>query len=251
VPGHRHNGYLKLDADPQVYRLGYGTETALAKLRAMANQKQFGLRVQHGVRIGPVISDDVMMVFSPVPLFIEAGSTSIEKPNAIIVSGVVTDRLAEATGTGPADKVRSQEIGNEALTPAKVQALNIPAQASALIRRAYGAICDNRLEASAKTGTGREKKASLPWRVNPGHWPLSGVLGTPFGAATPHAAVLARSRSGLAGPAGRIFLRQDGAQGAFVRPFHRRRWCRMTVLRRPLLSYIQPLQSHAQCGWAF
>jgi hypothetical protein len=112
-----------LDADPEVYRLGYGTETALAKLRAAADQHQSGLRVQEGVRIGLVISDEVMMVFTPVPLFIEAGSTSIQKPNAIIVSGAAADRLAEATGTGLVDKAGSQEIGKEALTPTKVQRL--------------------------------------------------------------------------------------------------------------------------------
>jgi hypothetical protein len=33
------------------------------------------------------------MVFSPVPQFIEAGSTTVEKPNAIIVSGAATDSL--------------------------------------------------------------------------------------------------------------------------------------------------------------
>jgi hypothetical protein len=112
-----------LDADPEVIRLGYGTEAALAKLHAAAAENHFPLQIQHGVRIGLVISDDVMMIFSPVPLFIEAGSTSIEKPNAIIVSGIAADRLAEATGTGPADKAGSQEIGKEALSPAKVQAL--------------------------------------------------------------------------------------------------------------------------------
>ena len=113
-----------LDADPEVYRLGFGTEAALTKLRAAAHEKQFPIRIQHGVRIGLVISDEVMMVFSPVALFIEAGSTSVEKPNAIIVSGAASDRVAEATGGGPADKMAKQEIGTEALTPTEVQALS-------------------------------------------------------------------------------------------------------------------------------
>jgi hypothetical protein len=34
-------------------------------------------------------------------------------------------------------------------------------------------------------------------------------------------------------------LRQNISQGSFVRPLHGRKSCRMTVLRRPLLSYIR------------
>jgi hypothetical protein len=70
-----------------------------------------------------VISDELTMVFSPVPLLIEAGSTSIEKPNAIILSGASSDRLAEAAGARPADEAERQEIGTRPLTPAAAQTL--------------------------------------------------------------------------------------------------------------------------------
>lgn len=63
------------------------------------------------------------MVFSPVPFLIEAGSTSTEKPNAIVLSGGSADRLAEAAGAGRADKAASQEIGRQPLTPAAVEAV--------------------------------------------------------------------------------------------------------------------------------
>ena len=112
-----------LDADPEVYRLGYGTEAALDRLRAAAARNLFDLRVQRGVRIGVVISDDVTMVFSPVPLLIEAGSTSTEKPNAIVLSGRSADRLAEAAGAGRAEKAALHEIGRQPLTPAAVEAV--------------------------------------------------------------------------------------------------------------------------------
>jgi hypothetical protein len=104
-----------LDADPEVYRLGYGTLDALELLREAADQNLLGLRVQPGVRIGLIISDDTTMVYSPVPLLIEAGSTSVEKPNAIVFTGGATDQLVTAAGAGPADAV--QEIGSRALTP--------------------------------------------------------------------------------------------------------------------------------------
>ena len=44
-----------LDADPEVYRLGYGTRSALDKVRQASKQSLFDLRVQPGVRIGVVI----------------------------------------------------------------------------------------------------------------------------------------------------------------------------------------------------
>jgi hypothetical protein len=112
-----------LDADPEVYRLGYGTEAAFDLLRTACNQNFIDLRVQQGVRIGIVISDDITMIFSPVPLLIEAGSNSAEKPNAIVISGEAIERLAEAAGAGAAEEDRQQEIGTEALTPQKATAM--------------------------------------------------------------------------------------------------------------------------------
>jgi hypothetical protein len=113
-----------LDADPEVYRLGYGTQAALERLHKAAAHNLFDLRMQSGVRIGVVISDDVTMVFSPVPLLIEAGSTSTEKPNAIVLSNGASDRLAEATGAGPAEERASQEIGAQPLRKAAVDAVD-------------------------------------------------------------------------------------------------------------------------------
>src|SRR5690349_14958789 len=70
-----------LDADPEVYRLGYGTETALDHLRTASTNSLFDLRVQPGVRIGLMLSDDSILFFAPVPQLIEAGSTTLGKPN--------------------------------------------------------------------------------------------------------------------------------------------------------------------------
>jgi hypothetical protein len=103
-----------LDADPEVYRLGYGTEAALDLLRAASDRNLFDLRTQEGVRVGVVISDQTTMVFSPVPLLVEAGSTLIEKPNAIVLTGAAVERLAEATGASSADVAERQEIGRTA-----------------------------------------------------------------------------------------------------------------------------------------
>src|SRR5262245_61904781 len=84
----------------------------------------------HPVRIGLVISDEVTMIFAPVPQYIEAGSTSVEKPNAIVISGGETNRLADAAGAGTAEAAAKQEIGGQALTPAVVQALKADLKAN-------------------------------------------------------------------------------------------------------------------------
>jgi hypothetical protein len=112
-----------LDADPEVYRLGFGTEAGLDLLRVASERNLFDLRAQQGIRIGVIISDDVTMVFSPVPLLVEAGSTSVEKPNAIILSGAAVEKLAEAAGAGPAETAARQEIGSDAFKPADARAV--------------------------------------------------------------------------------------------------------------------------------
>jgi hypothetical protein len=105
-----------LDADPEVYRLGYGDEAALATLREAAERNHMGLSMQSGVRIGMIVSDADMIIFSPVPQLIEAGSTVEEKPNAIILDGPAANRAASAAGAS-SDADTPREIGNEVLTP--------------------------------------------------------------------------------------------------------------------------------------
>jgi hypothetical protein len=63
------------------------------------------------------------MDFSPVPQLIEAGSSSIEKPNAILLSGTAAERVAEAAGAGAAEAADRHEIGRSALMPAVAEIL--------------------------------------------------------------------------------------------------------------------------------
>ena len=101
--------------------MGYGEPAALDCLQEAAKNNLFDLRLQEGVRIGVVISDESTMVFSPAPLMIEAGSTSAEKPNAVILRGVSSSRLATAAGSGPSGMTEKHEIGTQPITPAKIQ----------------------------------------------------------------------------------------------------------------------------------
>jgi len=110
-----------LDSDPEVYRLGFGDQDALETIRVASANSLFDLREQAGVRIGVVISDDTTMVYSPVSKNIEAGSTSVEKPNAVVLSGGAADRIATAAGADIGEEAPVPEVGDKALEPAKVQ----------------------------------------------------------------------------------------------------------------------------------
>jgi hypothetical protein len=105
-----------LDADPEVYRLGYGDPEALEIIRLASVEAHFPLREQQGVRIGVVISDDTTMIFAPISRNIEAGSSTEEKPNAILLCGPATERLAQAAGVAEG----KTEVGHHGIEPARV-----------------------------------------------------------------------------------------------------------------------------------
>ena len=105
-----------LDADAEVYRMGYGDPKALEIIRQASIDAMFDLREQPGVRIGVVISDDRTMVYAPVSRNVEAGSTTEEKPNAIMLEGRSTERLAEAAGAAEGET----EVGIMGMKPERV-----------------------------------------------------------------------------------------------------------------------------------
>lgn len=110
-----------LDSDPEVYRLGFGDQDALEAIRTASASSLFDLREQPGVRIGVMIADETTMVYSPVSKNIEAGSTSDEKPNAIVLTGGAADSIATAAGADNSDDAPKPEVGDKALEPARVQ----------------------------------------------------------------------------------------------------------------------------------
>lgn len=105
-----------LDADAEVYRMGYGDPKALEIIRKASNEAMFELREQPGVRIGVVISDDQTMIYAPVSRNVEAGSTTEEKPNAIMLEAGSTERLAEAAGAAEGET----EVGVMGMEPNRV-----------------------------------------------------------------------------------------------------------------------------------
>lgn len=101
--------------------MGYGEVEALELIRSAAAKASFRLREQPGIRIGLIISDDNTLIYSPVSLNIEAGSTSDEKPNAVMLDGPVATMLAEKTSAPVNDDApREPEIGRESLSVERV-----------------------------------------------------------------------------------------------------------------------------------
>ena len=105
-----------LDADAEVYRMCYGDAEALEIIRETSLNEMFDLREQPGVRIGVVISDDRTMVYAPVSRNVEAGSTTEEKPNAIMLDGRATEKLAEASGAAESE----MEVDVTGMEPGRV-----------------------------------------------------------------------------------------------------------------------------------
>jgi hypothetical protein len=109
-----------LDADPEVYRLGFGDQASLEVLRQATVANGLHLAMQAGLRIGMIAADEHLLVFSPVPALVEAGSKVEEKPNAIMLSGAPAVQIASAAGVGPDPEPR-REIGHQSISPQEVR----------------------------------------------------------------------------------------------------------------------------------
>ncbi len=114
---------LIVDVDPEVCRLGYGTAGGLKALQALVDQHQIGIRYQPGLRVGVLIVDGDLLVYSPTPLLIEAGSIHEDKPNAIALgSGPLPQLLTACAAEGEpnAGVPASAEVGRAPVTPANL-----------------------------------------------------------------------------------------------------------------------------------
>jgi len=98
-----------LDIDPEVYRLGYGDFEALQLLDGVASEVGGILQRQPGIRIGLVLADGKTLVYSPTPKLIDAGPSSPQTPNAVILDAPPAKVLAEL-GQGE-NGVKDQVVG--------------------------------------------------------------------------------------------------------------------------------------------
>lgn len=138
-----------VDPDEEPYRLGYGDREGLEQIQKLATENHVALRSQPGLRIGLLLCDDDVLVWSPTPRAVEGQRTS-EEPNGVDLGAGVTasdastprqdmegdhleegvptpasslaDMIGSAVGADDSDVLLDQaEIGREPLTPEKVE----------------------------------------------------------------------------------------------------------------------------------
>lgn len=110
-----------LDVDPEVCRLGYGTLEAVEKVRVTAAEVNSLVCHHPGLRIGLLVADDRMLVYSPTPQLIEAGSDAPIRPNSIEV-GRPPPQIADDLGLGPRG-VKDRRIGLDPVEPDRIKAV--------------------------------------------------------------------------------------------------------------------------------
>lgn len=117
-----------LDPDEEAYRLGYGDREGLEQIQKLASNNHIGLRAQPGLRIGLLVADGDILVWSPTPAAVENRRIENE-PNGLELSAgshdsqsnSIVDVIRNAVGSDDSDVLFQQaEVGQKAFTPEQV-----------------------------------------------------------------------------------------------------------------------------------
>ncbi len=101
---------IVLDADEETCRLGYCDAPSLKKLTEAATKREITVRRQPGIRIGLLMADDEVLIWTPTPLMFEA-PRGADEPNGLILTQKTFDCLPEALGVDPGEPADEAEIG--------------------------------------------------------------------------------------------------------------------------------------------
>lgn len=105
-----------VDADEDACRLGFGDISAVRKLKNAADHYGFMLCHQPGLRVGVLLTDSDVLVWSPAPLLVEEQSNNTANPNAIDIRDGSLDSLIKAVGVASANEdIQEQEVGLDPL----------------------------------------------------------------------------------------------------------------------------------------
>ena len=77
-----------LDADEEVCRIGYGDVNGFEHL--MQHSREIELRKHSGLRLGLLMADKVVTIWSPTPRAVDRDRNS-DQPNAIVLQGGITE----------------------------------------------------------------------------------------------------------------------------------------------------------------
>jgi hypothetical protein len=105
---------IALDGDEEACRLGYCDAPSLEKLFAAAQQFNIPLKRQPGLRIGLLMTDDNVLIWTPTPLMFEPPRQHAE-PNGIVITPQTYEKLPQAMGVDPDKPNAPAEIGTTSL----------------------------------------------------------------------------------------------------------------------------------------
>ncbi len=127
-----------IDADPEVFRLGYGEVESLTMLYFKADEIKGAVHEQPGIRIALLAADEKTIIYSPPPLLIEAGKTVDTQPNAIVLD-CTPPAVAAAIGAGEKgreeQKIGLSKVKAETIQNVKNDLVNNPPQSFDIARR--------------------------------------------------------------------------------------------------------------------
>jgi hypothetical protein len=131
---------LVLDPYAEAHRIGYGDREGLEKLRDLAKDNHIGLRSQPGLRMGLLLADDEVLIWSPTPRAVE-DQRRVDQPNGIDLSAAIG---AVRTVTSRGDD--ASEVPCVGKTEGEAGSL------ADIIRNAVGADDSNVLPSTAEIG---------------------------------------------------------------------------------------------------
>jgi len=108
-----------LDGDEECCRLGYCDAPSLDKLNAAAEQVNIPIRRHAGLRLGLLMADEQVLIWTPTPLMFEAPRGKSE-PNGLILTPQTLQDLPESLGVDPESSPGKVEVGTALLIKEEV-----------------------------------------------------------------------------------------------------------------------------------
>ena len=101
---------IVIDGDEECCRLGYCDAAALDDLNTVAQEHDIALRRHAGLRLGLLMADDKVLIWTPTPLMFEAPRGASE-PNGLILTPQTLQELPQALGIDPQTPPVQIEVG--------------------------------------------------------------------------------------------------------------------------------------------
>jgi hypothetical protein len=105
---------IVLDADEECCRLGYCVASALKELDYTARQSGIPIWRRAGLRLGLLMADEQVLIWTPTPLMFEAPRAA-EEPNGLLLSPHTLSALPGALGIDPQKPAGEDAIGASVL----------------------------------------------------------------------------------------------------------------------------------------